>query len=87
MLSSVTVLVYQSAISLAAWSLASGIPDCETSATCRNPYILEMTAAGGLIIMGVGLKLLDIKELKLANFLPALAIAPLIVWIIENWPF
>lgn len=87
LVSAVTVLVYQSAISLAAWAVASGIPNCETPATCENRYILEMTAAGGLIIIGVGLKLLSIKELKLASFLPALAIAPLIVLVVENWPF
>ncbi|HYP18880.1 MAG TPA: DUF554 domain-containing protein [Chloroflexia bacterium] len=80
-LSAGTVLVYQSALSLLAWLVASGVPSRD------NPYILEMTAAGGLIIVGVGLKLLDIKELKLANYLPALAIAPLIVWVLENWPF
>lgn len=81
MLSAVTVLVYQGALSLIAWAVATGVPSSD------NPYILEMTAAGGLIILGVGLKLLNIKELKLANYLPALAIAPLIVWVIEVWPF
>ena len=81
LLSAVTVLVYQSALSLAAWAVASSVPSRD------NPYILEMTAAGGLIIIGVGLRLLDIKQLKLANYLPALAVAPLIVWVVENWPF
>ncbi|MEO6457742.1 MAG: DUF554 domain-containing protein, partial [Chloroflexia bacterium] len=87
LMSAVTVLVYQGILSLAASTLAGGVPDCPSPADCRNPYIIEMTAAGGLIILGVGLKLLNIKELKLANYLPALAIAPLIVWVIENWPF
>ncbi len=81
LMSGVTVLVYQSALSLIAWQIATGVPDN------TNPYILEMTAAGGLIILGVGLKLLNIKELKLANYLPALALAPGIVWVVENWPF
>src|SRR5687768_6125276 len=87
LMSAVTVLVYQGTLSLAAATLAGGVPDCPSASDCRNPYIIEMTAAGGLIILGVGLKLLNIKELKLANYLPALAIAPLIVWVIENWPF
>ncbi len=81
LMSAVTVLVYQSALSLIAWQVATGVPDK------NNAYILEMTAAGGLIILGVGLKLLNIKELKLANYLPALAIAPAIVWVVNNWPF
>lgn len=81
LLSAVTVLVYQGLLSLAAWAIAGGVPSRD------NPYILEMTAVGGLIIMGVGLKLLNIKELKLANYIPALAVAPAIVWAIEHWPF
>ncbi len=81
LMSAATILVYQGALSLIAWQVATGVPSRD------NPYILEMTAAGGLIILGVGLKLLNIKELKLANYLPALALAPAIVWIVENWPF
>jgi uncharacterized membrane protein YqgA involved in biofilm formation len=41
--------------------------------------IVEMTATGGLMIVGIGLRLLEVKEIRLANFLPALAIAPLII--------
>ncbi|MDQ5825473.1 MAG: DUF554 domain-containing protein [Chloroflexota bacterium] len=80
LVSSVTVLVYQGALSLIAWLAMSGVPSRD------NPYIIEMTAAGGLIILGVGLRLLNIKELKLANYLPALAVAPAIVWVLEHWP-
>ena len=81
LVSTLTILVYQGGLSLIAWLAATGIPERD------NPYIVEMTAAGGLIILGVGLKLLNLKDLKLANYLPALGIAPLIVWVIENWPF
>lgn len=81
LVSAVTVLVYQGALSLAAWGLMSSVPNRD------NPYIVEMTAAGGLIILGVGLRLLDIKELKLANYLPALAVAPAIIWVLERWPW
>jgi uncharacterized membrane protein YqgA involved in biofilm formation len=86
MMSAVTVLVYQGAISLAAWWFVGGLADCPGLANCHNPYILEMTAAGGLIVLGVGLKLLDIRDLRLANYLPALAVAPLIVWVVQHWP-
>jgi uncharacterized membrane protein YqgA involved in biofilm formation len=75
------VFVYQGIISMVAFLAASGVPSRD------NPYIVEMTAVGGLTIMGVGLKLLNIKELKLANYLPGLAVAPLIVWVLEVWPF
>ncbi len=81
LVSAVTVLVYQGGLSLVAWLAMSGVPGRD------NPYIVEMTAAGGLIIIGVGLRLLNIKELKLANYLPALAVAPAIVWVLEHWPW
>jgi uncharacterized membrane protein YqgA involved in biofilm formation len=41
--------------------------------------INEMTAAGGVLIVGIGLILLEIKKIKVATFLPALVVAPLIV--------
>lgn len=39
----------------------------------------EMTATGGLILIGLSLILLDMKQSRVANYLPALLIAPLIV--------
>lgn len=77
LMSAGTVLIFQSAISLAAAGFAGGMPSRD------NPYIIEMTAAGGLIIIGIGLKLLNIKDLRLANYLPALAVAPALVWLVN----
>ncbi len=39
----------------------------------------EMTAVGGLLLIGLALILLDIKRPRMANFLPALVIAPVLV--------
>ncbi len=44
-----------------------------------DAMINEMTAVGGLILIGLGLTLLDIKKPRVVNFLPGLLIAPLIV--------
>lgn len=44
-----------------------------------DPMINEMTAVGGLILIGLGLVLLDIKKPRMVNFLPGLLIAPLLV--------
>ncbi len=44
-----------------------------------TPMINATTAVGGLLMMGIGMILLDIKKPRLANFLPGLVIAPLIV--------
>lgn len=39
----------------------------------------EMTSAGGVILIGLTLVLWDVKQPRMANYLPALVIAPLIV--------
>jgi uncharacterized protein len=70
--SAVVVLVYQGGLSLAARAVGAGIPDPASS-----PPILEMTAVGGVLILGISLKLLDIKSIKVGNFLPAIVLAPL----------
>jgi len=41
----------------------------------REDIINEMSAAGGLLIVGIGLQLLDIKRIPVANLLPALVYA------------
>jgi uncharacterized membrane protein YqgA involved in biofilm formation len=41
-----------------------------------------MTSAGGITIIGISLKLLDLKDVKVGNFLPALVIAPALVGIV-----
>jgi uncharacterized membrane protein YqgA involved in biofilm formation len=38
-----------------------------------------LTSAGGVTIIGIALKLLDLKDVKVGNFLPALVIAPALV--------
>ncbi|MGI6552390.1 MAG: DUF554 domain-containing protein [Bacillota bacterium] len=63
--SSLTVFVYQGSITL----LASWVGKFLTEA-----IINEMTAVGGLMILAIGLGLLDIKEIKVANLLPAIIV-------------
>ncbi len=41
--------------------------------------INETTAAGGILIIGLGLIILEIKPLKIANFLPAIFLVPLLI--------
>ncbi len=75
--SAVVVLVYQGGISLLARALGAEIPD-----PLHTPAILEMTAVGGLLILGIGLRLLEVKQIRVGNLLPAVALAPLFsVWL------
>jgi uncharacterized membrane protein YqgA involved in biofilm formation len=41
--------------------------------------ILAITAVGGMILLGVALRLLDLKAVRVANFLPALVLAPIFI--------
>jgi len=41
--------------------------------------VVAITAAGGVILIGISLRLLDLKAVRVANFLPALVIAPLLL--------
>lgn len=68
-LSALSVLVYQGAITLLSGLLA---PVMTTSA------INELSSAGSLVIVALGLNLIGITKIKVADFLPALFIAPLI---------
>jgi hypothetical protein len=37
--------------------------------------ITQLVATGGVLILGIGINLLDIKKIKVANMLPALAVS------------
>ncbi len=45
-----------------------------------DPVIItEVTAVGGVILLGLGLNLLEIKKIKVVNLLPAMLIVPLLM--------
>ena len=44
----------------------------------------ELTATGGILLIGIGISnLLEIKKIRIGNMLPALMVAPLIVWVLS----
>jgi uncharacterized membrane protein YqgA involved in biofilm formation len=47
--------------------------------------ISAMTAVGGVLLFGIALKLLKIKEIAIGNLLPSLALAPLLAWIAQSF--
>jgi len=73
--SAATVLVFQGGLSLLARLAQVGMTPA---------MITEMTATGGVIVMGIGLVLLDIKRIRLASYLPGIFIAPLLVAILTT---
>lgn len=71
-LSAGAVGIYQGAFTLVGLFLGGIMPDYQVSA---------MTATGGLLLVGIGLRLLKIRQVPVGDMLPALAFAPLAAWI------
>lgn len=76
-----SVLVYQGAITLAAGALAAVLVDS---------VIIEMSAIGGLLIMGIAMNILEFKRVPVGNMLPAVfiplfypAVEPLIMELVR----
>jgi uncharacterized membrane protein YqgA involved in biofilm formation len=66
MFAAIPLLIFQGGLTL----LASALKD-----VFSDPVIAEMTAVGGLLLIGLGINILEIKKLKILNMLPALVIA------------
>ena len=52
----------------------------------NEPMVLAMTSTGGVLLLGLGLVLLNLKEVRVANMLPALVVAPLLIAAAPLWP-
>lgn len=68
-LSAFPILIYQGGIALMAQTVQPYLSDA---------MMIEMNAVGGILLIGIGLSLLDIKRIKVSNLLPALIIP--IIW-------
>jgi len=77
LLSAGSVLVVQGALTLSGALFGSFM---------NEPMIMAMTSTGGVLLLGLGLVLLNLKEVRVANMLPALVVAPLVVAAAPVWP-
>lgn len=71
--SSVPLFLFQGSLALAGWALRQTLPEF---------VVREVTAAGGVLLMGVGVNLLGLKKIRVGDGLPALlfaAFAPLLL--------
>lgn len=69
--SALPVALYQGLWTLAGLGLGSVMDDYQ---------IVAMTATGGVLLLGIAFKLLQLKTIAIGNLLPALALAPLIAF-------
>jgi uncharacterized membrane protein YqgA involved in biofilm formation len=69
--SALTILVVQGSITAVGWALGEGV--------LSDRMIAELSATGGVMILGIGVRLLDLKKVPVASYLPGLAVAPVLV--------
>jgi uncharacterized membrane protein YqgA involved in biofilm formation len=74
--SALTILLIQGGISLGAGAFDSILAE-------GSEALAALTSAGGILIIGIALKLLDVRDVKVGNFLPALVIAPALVGLVS----
>lgn len=79
--SALPILIYQGGISITAAQLDRLV---------TSPMMNEMTATGGVLLMAIAVSsLLELKQIRAGNFLPALLVAPLLVALLNalgiNW--
>jgi uncharacterized membrane protein YqgA involved in biofilm formation len=75
-LAAVTVLIVQGGITLGASPLENVLGE-------DSEALAALTSAGGILIIGISLKLLELRDVKVGNYLPALIFAPCIVGIVS----
>jgi uncharacterized membrane protein YqgA involved in biofilm formation len=74
--SAIPVAIYQGAWTILGLAIGSVLSQYQIDA---------MTICGGLMLVGIALRLLDIKKIAVANLLPALAIAPLLATLLHQF--
>ncbi len=73
MASAVTVAVVQGALTVVGFLIGDFLPAA---------HLAAITATGGLLLLGVGLRLLRIRMVPVGNLLPALLVAPVLVAVV-----
>jgi len=74
MVSAVAVLIVQGTITLLAGTL--------TFLTSPE-YLNDLVAVGGLMVFGIGLRILEIKDTRVGNFLPSLFVSPFLTFVVS----
>lgn len=69
--SAVSIAVVQGGLTLVGALLGTLLPDA---------HVAALTAVGGLLLVGVALRLMRVRDVPVADVLPALAVAPVLVW-------
>jgi len=72
-----------SVVPLLAWQGGIAVLGGTLGTALSEPMISAMNAVGGVLVLAIALRLLRVREIRVANLLPALVLAPLAVAL---WP-
>ena len=75
-LSAIPVGIWQGLLTVLAFAVGS---------VMSVPVVSALTATGGVLLLGVGLRLLQIRQVAVGNMLPALIVAPVITLILSSF--
>ncbi|WP_172370275.1 DUF554 domain-containing protein [Sporosarcina jiandibaonis] len=76
-IAAVPVFLYQGIITIFSTQISKYIPD-----ELLNFFISEMTATGGLMILAIGLNLIGITKIRVANLIPGILVVAVVVSIV-----
>jgi len=74
--SAIPLLIYQGGITLLAMGFGEFFPEV---------YITEISAVGGILLIGLGISILEIKKIKVMNMLPALVMIVILLWLLPDF--
>lgn len=74
--SAIPLLIYQGGITLIAMGFGEFFPEV---------YVVELSAVGGILLIGLGINILEIKKIKVMNMLPALVVIVILLWLIPDF--
>lgn len=69
-----TIIFFQGGMVILFWLAAQNLPDLSIRMT---------NIVGGVMLLATAMLLLEIKRIPTANMLPGLAVAPILIWIVE----
>ncbi|AOY55648.1 DUF554 domain-containing protein [Candidatus Rhodoluna planktonica] len=74
--SAITVAIWEGGLTALAFFAKTGVPEALVS---------SITATGGILMLGIGLRLLKIRQVSVADLLPALIFAPVLTWLVGSF--
>ena len=74
--SAIPLLIYQGGLTLLTSGFGEFVPEM---------YITELSAVGGVLLIGLGISIMEIKKIYVMNMLPALVMIIILLWLIPDF--